>query len=74
VRFGNIFLLVETHSISYELLVRWKYLADVRTRGLEGGCPLKCQYFNPNWISEPLTIIDASLTCGSSLLNQCWAR
>src|SRR6266576_5635384 len=36
-------------------------LGGVRTRGLEGGLPLKCKYFNPNWISEPLAIIDASL-------------
>jgi len=43
--FGSVFLLVEAH---YELLVRWKYLAVLRTRGLEGGRPLKCKYFNPN--------------------------
>jgi hypothetical protein len=47
-------------------------LGGVRTRGLEGGRPLKCKDFNPNWqfglkylhfvwTSEPLTIFDASM-------------
>jgi hypothetical protein len=36
-------------------------LGGVRTRGLEGERPLICKYFNPNWTSDPLAIIDASL-------------
>ena len=31
-------------------------LGDVRMRGLEGECPLKCKYFNPNWTAEPLAV------------------
>src|SRR6266852_2956700 len=44
-------------------------LGGVRTRGLEGGRPLKCKDFNPNcqfglkylhfvWTTEPLAIVD----------------
>jgi hypothetical protein len=57
-------------------------LGGVRTRGLEGGRPLKCKDFNPNcqfglkylhfvWTSEPLAIVDEPMEEAVKAVVEC---